>query len=246
MMTKNLFILVVASPIFLAAGWSSGVGGELPSDASTPIAVELFEWLDATPSECPTAVSAFDGGSNAACANIDLAWGPLKKKTQKFLRARESEAQRWYTFWTREEGRRTRWLLSGRERPWKMVFDPKARWLALIPSHPCYPSDQFAAMKVIELDDVDSLPVLEQRINPEFPEEARAHREEGFVLAEVILEPDGRVGDLCIIEETPRGLGFTEAAVTAISEWRYAPARKNGNPVRTSVVTSVSWTYGPP
>ncbi len=65
--------------------------------------------------------------------------------------------------------------------------------------------------------------------NPQYTEEARRARIQGVVLLEAIIGCDGRVTNITVLQGLP--LGLTEAAVDALSRWRFEPATLNGSPV---------------
>jgi TonB family protein len=54
----------------------------------------------------------------------------------------------------------------------------------------------------------------------------------GVVLAEVLITPDGSVGDLTILRSAPP---FDTAALDALRTWRFRPARLDGAPVASYV-----------
>jgi periplasmic protein TonB len=63
---------------------------------------------------------------------------------------------------------------------------------------------------------------------PRYPPEARADRRTGTVILQVVIYADGTVGDVHVVDgEEP----FVTAAVHAVKEWRYEPARHQGQPV---------------
>jgi protein TonB len=64
---------------------------------------------------------------------------------------------------------------------------------------------------------------------PEYPRRARLARVEGTVTLVAIIRTDGTVGDVKVVQ----GLGMkcTEAAIEAVRQYRYEPARQNGRPV---------------
>lgn len=72
-------------------------------------------------------------------------------------------------------------------------------------------------------------PVLLQRADPVYPEEARAARISGIVIVEVVIDKNGEVRDAVILKDLPNGLG--QAAVDAVKQWKFKPATKDGQPV---------------
>ena len=76
-------------------------------------------------------------------------------------------------------------------------------------------------------------PVLiqESKIEPEYPELARVARLEGNVILQAIIHQDGTVGEIEVLRSNRPNMGFEDAAVNAVQEWRYNPALQNGKPV---------------
>jgi protein TonB len=76
-------------------------------------------------------------------------------------------------------------------------------------------------------------PVLipESKIEPEYPELARVARLEGNVILQAIIRSDGTVGDVQVLRTNRPNMGFEDAAVAAVQQWRYQPATQNGRPV---------------
>jgi periplasmic protein TonB len=73
-------------------------------------------------------------------------------------------------------------------------------------------------------------PQVVSRVEPRYPASARMTRSEGTVVVEVVVETDGSTGEVRVLRGISKALD--EAAVTAIRQWRFRPARVEGNPVR--------------
>ncbi len=50
---------------------------------------------------------------------------------------------------------------------------------------------------------------------------------EGFVVVSIEITETGRVGEVTVLESTPRGV-FDQAALSAVRKWQYEPRRENG------------------
>jgi TonB family protein len=83
---------------------------------------------------------------------------------------------------------------------------------------------------------VSQPPVLVSRTLPAYPERARRLGIEGQVVLQFVVDQFGRVErDIQVIDSFPM---FDQAAIDAVRQWRFSPARdRNGNAVR--VVISV-------
>ncbi|HXU32885.1 MAG TPA: energy transducer TonB [Thermoanaerobaculia bacterium] len=73
-------------------------------------------------------------------------------------------------------------------------------------------------------------PVLLSRIEPLYPEVARRAHQGGTVILQTVIDESGRV----INVEVVKGLGFglQQAAIEAVSKWRFQPATMNGRAVK--------------
>lgn len=78
-------------------------------------------------------------------------------------------------------------------------------------------------------------PVLLRSINPEYPSEARANHLEGDVLLRITISVEGKVSNVEVAESSGHDI-LDEAAVNAVSKWRFIPARAdNGQTIVSSV-----------
>ncbi len=65
---------------------------------------------------------------------------------------------------------------------------------------------------------------------PAYPQLSRRLKEQGTVLLEILILPDGTVGEVRVKESS----GFKrldETAVKAVKRWRYTPARRGNVPI---------------
>jgi TonB family protein len=74
-------------------------------------------------------------------------------------------------------------------------------------------------------------PVVIQRVEPEYPEEARANRVSGIVILETVIDSNGDVRDAKVLKPLPYGLD--EAAAAAVKQWKFRPGTLDGIPVDT-------------
>ena len=69
--------------------------------------------------------------------------------------------------------------------------------------------------------------LLRERVEPDYPADARAARRSGDVTLEVIVQNDGSVGSSRILSGDPL---LADAAAAAVRAWRYEPYRLQGRP----------------
>jgi len=84
--------------------------------------------------------------------------------------------------------------------------------------------------------------IEETAVQPEYPELARVARLEGNVILQAIVNSDGSVGDVEVLRCNRPNLGFEEAAIEAVQQWRYKPALQNGKPVEVYFTIYVEFT----
>jgi len=81
------------------------------------------------------------------------------------------------------------------------------------------------------------MPKIISRIQPEYPEIARKARIEGIVILEAVIEKDGNVGEIQILKSLSPLLD--QAAIRAVKQWKFEPAKINGKPVRAYFVLTI-------
>jgi TonB family protein len=69
------------------------------------------------------------------------------------------------------------------------------------------------------------------RVQPEFPTRALERRKEGMVALSFMIEPDGTVSDVEVVD-TVAGYLFQRPSLGAIRQWRFEPRVRNGQRVR--------------
>jgi TonB family protein len=78
-----------------------------------------------------------------------------------------------------------------------------------------------------------SAPSLQSHPEPEYPTDALRKGLSGSVELEITVDEVGRVVDARVLKAA--GHGFDEAALAAVRNWTFAPAKRNGSPVRSTV-----------
>lgn len=77
------------------------------------------------------------------------------------------------------------------------------------------------------------------RVNPTYPEAAKAAAAEGVVVLRALIGTDGSIEDLEVVQGQPHGL--SEAAMEAVRQWRFAPATLEGKPVRVVFTLTINF-----
>lgn len=87
---------------------------------------------------------------------------------------------------------------------------------------------------VVDEADVDDAPVPTRREPPDFPARARSLGQSGFVTLSFVVDLDGTVQDVLVVESSPPGV-FDESAAEAVRSWTFQPGRDDGAPAAVRV-----------
>jgi protein TonB len=87
--------------------------------------------------------------------------------------------------------------------------------------------------------DVSSPARLTGSVTPAYPPAARAQEVEADVVMSIVVGPTGRVTHAAI--ERAAGYGFDDAALRAVREARFVPARREGSPVAVRMRWTVTF-----
>jgi TonB family protein len=86
-----------------------------------------------------------------------------------------------------------------------------------------------------------SPPAALDRPTPPYPESARQAGAEGFVDVAFTVLRGGRVGWIRVLQAQPQGF-FEPATLDGIRDWRFEPARREGEPVECRIQTRIRYT----
>ncbi|MDE2880478.1 MAG: M56 family metallopeptidase [Acidobacteriota bacterium] len=102
-------------------------------------------------------------------------------------------------------------------------------------------SDRGGDLSMDSMRDGDgfSVPTRIHGVPPVYPPEAQAAGIEGIVVLKATIGRTGEVIDVEVQRSVPL---LDEAAIAAVSEWRYAPLLVDGDPIRVQMTVSVDFT----
>jgi TonB family protein len=87
-------------------------------------------------------------------------------------------------------------------------------------------------------------PVIINKVEPIYPEEARKARITGIVILEALIDKSGDVRDATVLKPLPFGLD--QAALDAMRQWKFKPATLNGQPVDVVFNVTVNFKLDTP
>jgi TonB family protein len=80
-----------------------------------------------------------------------------------------------------------------------------------------------------------TFPVPIKQIDPEYTDAAKKAKIQGEVKIEGVVEPDGSLDQLKILQSLDTVYGLDQASLDAAGKWKFAPGKKDGKPVRVRV-----------
>ncbi len=92
---------------------------------------------------------------------------------------------------------------------------------------------------VVDADELDAPPKLLDMVQPDYPILAKRANREGFVRLRFLVGSGGRVSTVKVLVANPPGMGFEDAAVAAVKQWRFDVPRMNGRPVGAWIVQTI-------
>ena len=84
-----------------------------------------------------------------------------------------------------------------------------------------------------------SAPQVLVKVDPEYSEQARKAKYQGTVVLNLVVQRDGTVRDIRVLQ--PLGLGLDEKAIEAVRQWRFKPGLRNGQAVDVAAIIEVTF-----
>jgi protein TonB len=75
---------------------------------------------------------------------------------------------------------------------------------------------------------------------PKYPARAVRRREEGVVELKILVEPDGTAGKVTVVKSSGHR-ALDKAAIEAVEQWKFKPARRGSTPIRGYALQSISF-----
>lgn len=80
-----------------------------------------------------------------------------------------------------------------------------------------------------------------KEVQPRYTRRARKACIEGSMILQAVISKEGRVVDIAVLRPLP---GLTDAAVDAVSRWRFEPATLRGRPVEANYNLAINFRLG--
>ena len=82
-------------------------------------------------------------------------------------------------------------------------------------------------------------PALIRQVRPNYTMAAMQARVRGVVVMDVVVLPDGSVGEVKIVRSIDPNFGLDQEAIKAVRQWRFRPASRAGTPVAMLVMVEM-------
>ncbi len=89
---------------------------------------------------------------------------------------------------------------------------------------------------------VDEIPKFVKRVPPKYPKAARKRGEHGTVFVRAIVKKDGTPVMVAVASGKGVSPALDEAAVAAVKQWTFEPAKSKGKPVAVWIVIPVKFS----
>lgn len=119
-----------------------------------------------------------------------------------------------------------------------LPFDPSGIHLPIAGTHPVMPIIAASAVKPPFKTSTMLQGSLIRRVEPVYPGIARAARIQGPVVLEAIISKEGTIENLRLISGRPM---LVQAALAAVSQWRYKPYILNGEAIEVETQITVNF-----
>src|SRR3989475_9247615 len=82
-------------------------------------------------------------------------------------------------------------------------------------------------------------PICTSCASPSYSDAARAAKFQGTVVLSIVVTTEGKAASIYVLKGAPFGL--TTKTIEAVQDWRFEPARKDGNPVPVRAQVEVTF-----
>lgn len=104
------------------------------------------------------------------------------------------------------------------------------------------PSARTAQDQVFDIGNGVTSPRVTHEVKADYTKAAQDAKVQGEVLLSVVVQKDGTVGDVKVRQSLDTTHGLDDAAVAAMRQWTFEPARRNGEPVAVRVTVEMAFT----
>ncbi|MCC5806175.1 MAG: energy transducer TonB [Opitutales bacterium] len=101
--------------------------------------------------------------------------------------------------------------------------------------------DAAAEMQIFQLGDLDRRPQRLRTVTPRFPPEFSVRAYQGTVRARIMIDEEGNVTVMEIVESTHREA--VQPVRQALAQWQFEPPVRDGRPVRATYIQPIPYDF---
>jgi len=152
-------------------------------------------------------------GRSGQCRATNETLEEVKRATERLFTSLEKHVGS-DPMWTKSRGKvRRRFFVW--QTTYEVVIQPKKHLLAVLFVRECSADESKDASSSVDGPKVKR----ETQVKPKWPDLVQFSNIEGSVIIRGILNEDGQLENMCIVESNDLGFGFEEAALDAVSQW---------------------------
>ena len=110
------------------------------------------------------------------------------------------------------------------------------------PVEPSFPADTFSAFTVFRPGEDIVNPRVLRSADPDYTQAAMRARIQGEVRLDVVVLPDGTVGEVKVTKSLDPLFGLDEEAIKCARRWGFAPGTRFGEPVAVVVEMTITFS----
>ena len=134
--------------------------------------------------------------------------------------------------------------VAARQTATAVVEEESLRAAAVIPTTAVPEATmQVAETGVVDISELDSLPVVIKEQKMEWPRTARFSKCQGVVIVQATVDADGLVEDVTILRADDEDFGIPEAVMDAVMQYRFKPGVKDGVRVKTYATVTKAYRF---
>ena len=96
---------------------------------------------------------------------------------------------------------------------------------------------------VVELSELDSLPVVIKQHEVDWPRAARFSRRQGVVIVQATVDADGLVESVKVLRADDKEFGIPQAVIDAVMQYRFKPGTKDGVGVKSHATVTRAYRF---
>ncbi len=96
---------------------------------------------------------------------------------------------------------------------------------------------------MVDLSELDSLPVVIKEYDVDWPRAARFSRRQGVVIVQATVDADGLVESVTVLRADDKEFGIPQAVMDAVMRYRFKPGTKDGVGVKSHATVTKAYRF---